>query len=162
MTRVIGAEVARDMINFGVRRRGGCDESHSTEAVLPRLTRYFIKGVGFLIGALMLTQKGVPLDGSLLRLLPLHIEVLLFGWTLRLAMGIAFWILPRLSREPRYGNQTYGWLAFALINIGVLCAGVGQWLNAPISIIMLGRAAELLAVVCFALHAWPRVRAIGV
>jgi cbb3-type cytochrome oxidase subunit 1 len=119
-------------------------------------------GAGFLIGALMLTQKGVPLDGSLLRLLPLHIEVLLFGWTLQLGMGIAFWILPRLSREPRYGNQTLGWLAFALINVGVLCAGAGQWLNAPTSIIMLGRAAEVVAVVCFALHAWPRVKAIGV
>jgi cbb3-type cytochrome oxidase subunit 1 len=119
-------------------------------------------GVGFSIGALMLTQKGVPLDPNLLRLLPLHIEVLLFGWTLQLGMGIAFWILPRLSREPRYGNQTLGWTAFALINLGVLCAGLGQWLNAPTSIIMLGRAAELLAMVCFALHAWPRVKGLGV
>lgn len=119
-------------------------------------------GVGFLVGALMLTQKGVPLDGSLLRLLPLHIEVLLFGWTLQLAMGIAFWILPRFSREPRYGNQRLGWLAFALINFGVWCAGLGHWLNTPPTIIMLGRAAELLAVVFFALHAWPRVKAIGV
>lgn len=116
----------------------------------------------WLLGALMLTQKGVPLDPNLLRLLPLHIEVLLFGWTLQLAMGIAYWILPRFSREPRYGNQTYGWLAFALINVGVIAAGVGQWLNAPTPIIMLGRAAEVLAVVCFTLHAWPRVKAIGV
>ncbi len=119
-------------------------------------------GAGFLIGALMLTQKGVPLDGSLLRLLPLHIEVLLFGWTLQLGMGIAFWILPRFSHEPRYGNVRLGWLAFVLINIGVWCAGLGQWLNAPTSIILLGRAAEVLAVVCFAWHAWPRVKAIGV
>ena len=119
-------------------------------------------GAGFFIGALMLTQKGVPLDGSLLRLLPLHIEFVLFGWTLQLGMGIAFWILPRFSREPRYGNQTLGWLAFALINVGVICAGVGQWLAAPTVIIMLGRAAELAAVACFVLHAWPRVRAAGV
>jgi hypothetical protein len=55
-----------------------------------------------------------------------------------------------------------GWLAFTLINFGLWCAGVGQWLNAPLAIILLGRAAELLAVVFFALHAWPRVRAIGV
>ena len=37
-------------------------------------------------------------------------EVVLFGWTLQLAMGIAFWILPRFSHEPRYGNQAFGWL----------------------------------------------------
>jgi cbb3-type cytochrome oxidase subunit 1 len=119
-------------------------------------------GVGFLIGALMLTQKGVPLDGSLLRLLPLHIELLLFGWTLQLGMGIAFWVLPRLSREPRYGNQRFGWLAYLLLNVGVLCAGLGLWLNAPTSIVLLGRAAEVLAAVFFAAHAWPRVKAIGV
>ncbi len=110
----------------------------------------------------MLTQEGVPLDGSLLRLLPLHIEVLLYGWTLQLAMGIAFWILPRFSREPCYDNQTYGWLAFALINFGVIIAGLGQWLNAPSTIIVLGRAAAMIAVMFFALHAWPRVKAIGV
>ena len=119
-------------------------------------------GAGLLIGALMLTEKGVPLDLAWLRLLPLHVEVVLFGWTLQLGMGIAFWILPRFNRELRYGNQTFGWLAFALINIGVLCAGLGQWLNAPPFVMIVGRAAELLAVVCFALHAWPRVKAIGV
>lgn len=119
-------------------------------------------GAGVLLGALMLTQKGVPLDPSWLRLLPLHIELVLLGWTLQLGMGVAFWILPRFSREPRYGNQRFGWLAFALINLGVWCAGLGQWLNAPPGVVLLGRAAELLAVVCFALHAWPRVKAIGV
>jgi len=118
-------------------------------------------GVGFLIGALMLTQKGVPIDPNWLRLLPLHIELLLFGWTLQLGMGIAFWILPRFSREPRYGDMRLGWAAFALINFGVWCVGAGQWLNAPLSIILLGRAAEVLAVVCFARHAWPRVKATG-
>jgi hypothetical protein len=47
-------------------------------------------GAGFLIGALMLAQKGVPLDPHLLRLLPLHVEIVLFGWTLQLGMGSAF------------------------------------------------------------------------
>jgi hypothetical protein len=54
-------------------------------------------GVGFLLGALMLLQKGVPIDPSMLRLLPMHVEFVLLGWTLQLAMGVAFWILPRFS-----------------------------------------------------------------
>lgn len=115
-------------------------------------------GAGFLIGALMLTQKGVPLVPALLRLLPLHVEIVLFGWTLQLGMGIAFWILPRFSREPRYGNQTFGWLAFILINVGVLSAGLGQWLSAPPPVLLAGRVAELLAAIFFVLHAWPRVK----
>jgi len=74
-------------------------------SVWPVRTALIYLAAGFLIGALMLTQKGVPLDGALLRLLPLHIEFVLVGWTLQLGMGIAFRILPRFSREPRYGNR---------------------------------------------------------
>jgi cbb3-type cytochrome oxidase subunit 1 len=118
-------------------------------------------GVGLLLGALMLTQKGLPFDPAMLRLLPLHIEFVLFGWTLQLGMGIAFWILPRFSREPRYGNQTFGWLAFVLLNVGVLCAGLGQWLGASSAVVMLGRLTEVSAVIFFMGHAWPRVRPIG-
>ena len=118
-------------------------------------------GAGFLIGALMLTQKGVPIDPAWLRLLPLHVEVVLFGWTLQLGMGIAFWILPRFSQEPRYGHQPLGWAAFILINVGVLGASLGQWLNAPPPLLFASRAAVLLAAICFALHAWPRVKPTG-
>jgi cbb3-type cytochrome oxidase subunit 1 len=117
-------------------------------------------GAGLLIGALMLTQKGVPFDPFLLRLLPVHIEFVFFGWTLQLAMGVAFWILPRFSHEPRYGNQLFGWLAFALLNAGALCASLGQLLGAPL-IAVLGRMAELSAVIFFTAHAWPRVKPIG-
>jgi cbb3-type cytochrome oxidase subunit 1 len=119
-------------------------------------------GTGFLIGALMLTQKGVSFDPALLRMLPMHIEFVLIGWTLQLAMGIAFWILPRFSREPRYGNQTLGWLALGFLNIGILCAGLGQWLNAPSAVFLLGRLLELAAWLFFVLQAWPRVKPIGV
>ena len=117
-------------------------------------------GVGFFLGALMLTQKGLPFDPAMLRLLPVHIEFVLLGWTLQLAMGIAFWILPRFSRAPRYGNQLLGWLAFALLNAGVLGVVFGQWLGAPLMGVM-GRVAELSAVIFFTGHAWPRVKSIG-
>jgi hypothetical protein len=130
-------------------------------SVWPVRTALAYLGVGFLIGALMLTQKGVPIEGSLLRLLPLHIEFVLIGWTLQLGMGIAFWILPRFSREPRYGNQTFGWLAYGLLNIGVLSVGVGQWLAAPAIIPLLGRVAEGLAVLSFTAHAWSRIKPPG-
>jgi hypothetical protein len=89
-------------------------------------------GAGFLIGAVMLFEKGVPLQLAALRLLPMHVEFVLIGWTLQLAMGVAFWILPRFSREPRYGNQRYGWIAVALLNMGVLGAGVGHGWSPPI------------------------------
>ncbi len=131
-------------------------------SVWPVRTSLIYLGLGFLIGALMLAQKGVPIDPLLLRMLPMHVELVLIGWTLQLGMGVAFWILPRFNRAPRYGNQRYGWTAYVLLNIGVLSAGLGQWLDAPPIIPLLGRMAEALAVVFFALHAWPRVKPVGV
>jgi hypothetical protein len=119
-------------------------------------------GVGFLIGALMLTQKGLPFDPAMLRMLPMHIEFVLIGWTLQLAMGIAFWILPRFSHEPRYGNVTFGWLALGFLNIGVLCTGMGQWLDIGPAMFLFGRMAELVACLFFVWHIWPRVKPVGV
>jgi predicted Kef-type K+ transport protein len=109
----------------------------------------------------MLAQKGTPFNPAVLRMLPLHIEVVLLGWTLQLAMGIAFWILPRFSHEPRYGTQRYGWIAYVLINVGVLSVGLGGWLAISPFIPLAGRALELAAVIFFLLHAWPRVKPIG-
>ena len=58
-------------------------------------------GFGFALGAWMLSAKAIPFDPSYRRLLAPHIEVLLFGWLLQLAVGVALWILPRFGREPR-------------------------------------------------------------
>jgi cbb3-type cytochrome oxidase subunit 1 len=130
-------------------------------SVWPVRTALLYLGAGLSIGALMLLEKGAPVDPALLRMLPMHIEFVLFGWMLQLVMGIAFWILPRFSREPRYGNQRLGWIAYVLLNAGVLSAGVGQWLNAPPIIPLAGRAAELLAVIFVVRYVWPRVKPVG-
>jgi hypothetical protein len=132
---------------------------------VPRLSVWFIRtsllylGLGFTLGALLLFNKGVPLTGALWQLLPVHVEFVLVGWTIQLALGVAFWILPRW-RSSR-GNEALAWLAYGLLNAGVLAAGVGPGLGWPPLIGLLGRGAELLAALAFALHAWPRVKALG-
>jgi hypothetical protein len=89
----------------------------------------------------------------------LHIELVLVGWTVQLALGVAFWLLPRWGTER--GNEGLAWLAYACLNVGVLGAGIGQWLDGPAFLPLLGRLAELLAALAFALHAWPRVKPVG-
>jgi hypothetical protein len=116
-------------------------------------------GLGFSVGALLLFHKGVPLAAALWRMLPLHIELVLVGWTVQLGMGVAFWILPRWGTAR--GNEALAWLAYGLLNAGVLSAGLGQWLGGPAAVPGLGRGLELLAALAFALHAWPRVKALG-
>ncbi len=93
---------------------------------MPRLSAIFIRtalgylAAGFTFGALMLFNKGVLLGPWVWRLLPLHIECVLVGWTVQLAMGVAFWILPRFGLGPRRGNESLAWVAYGLINAGVL------------------------------------------
>jgi hypothetical protein len=111
------------------------------------------------LGALLLIHKGVPIHPALWRLLPPHIEFLLLGWTLQLAIGVAFWILPRLTRGPERGNETLAWWAFGLLNVGVCLVGVGWMLPVPGWLPLLGRMIEAAAAIAFAAHAWPRVKA---
>jgi len=75
----------------------------------------------------------------------------------QLAFGVAYWILPR-QRGAGRGNERLAWAALLLLNLGVLTVGVGGVMDASGPVIAAGRAAELLAAVAFAGHAWPRAR----
>jgi len=132
---------------------------------MPRLSAWFIRAAllylaaGATVGALILAHKGVPLHPLLWRLLPAHIEFLLFGWAAQLIMGVGFWIFPRFWRSR--GNETPAWAAFGLLNVGIWLAGVGPVLGGPVWFIFAGRLVETGAVVAFALHAWPRIKPPG-
>src|SRR3989304_5975518 len=104
-------------------------------ADMPRLSTWMIRAsllylfTGFTFGALLLFHKGIPISARLWSLLPAHIDFLLSGWIVQLVMGMAFWILPRFSREPRRGNVRLAWLAFGLLNAGVLMVGLAPLLG---------------------------------
>jgi hypothetical protein len=88
-------------------------------------------------------------------------ELLLIGWALQLAMGVAFWVLPRFTREPRYGKIRLGWLAFGLLNAGIMIVAIGYWFGTTATYLFVGRLAEGLATLLFVVAVWPRVKAIG-
>ncbi len=128
---------------------------------MPRLSVWFIRAsfvyllIGVTLGMLMLWNKGVPLHPAIWRLLPAHMDFLLLGWTLQLALGVAFWILPRFMTSR--GNVKPAWAAFFLLNLGVWLVAVGGALGRP-GYVLAGRVAEAMAAAAFALHAWPRVK----
>jgi hypothetical protein len=105
----------------------------------------------------MLAAPGLSFPDDVLRLRPLHLELLLIGWMVQLAFGVASWILPRQPGAGR-GNEPMGWAAIVLLNLGVLVTGIGSVLNTTAPVLMVGRSAELLAAIGFAAYAWPRVR----
>lgn len=129
---------------------------------MPRLSVWLIRTalghllVGFTLGALLLANKGVPLHPMVWRLLPIHIELLLLGWTLQLALGVAFWILPRFGNErPR---AWLAWVAYLLLNLGIGLVAANIFLVTVPALTFWGRLLEVGAALAFALHAWPRVK----
>lgn len=132
---------------------------------MPNLSILYIRAsllylaVGFTFGALMLWNKGIPLHPLVWRLLPAHIEFLLLGWTVQLALGVAFWILPRFG--SRRGETWPAWLAFYLLNGGIWLAGVAPALGVTEIAPLLGRLAQVGAAAAFAVHAWPRIKPPG-
>ncbi|MCL4863485.1 MAG: hypothetical protein KJZ93_29035 [Caldilineaceae bacterium] len=132
---------------------------------MPRLAVWAIRAallylaLGFTFGALILWNKGLPLHPQLWRLLPAHIDFLLFGWTMQLVLGVAYWILPRF--QTRRGNPLLAWLAFALLNVGVWLVSMAPFAPAPGFLNLGGRLAECAAALAFAAHAWPRIKPAG-
>jgi len=110
---------------------------------------------GATLGAVLLAVPGVA---GVIPWRPLHAELLLVGWMVQLAFGVAYWILPRFRSGPERGHEALGWAAFALVNLGTLLVGLGrsvaEWEMAALA----GRGAEGLAALAFAAHAWPRVK----
>lgn len=130
---------------------------------MPRLSQWYIRAafvyllLGFTVGGLLLTHKGVPLHPLLWSWLPAHIEFLLVGWILQLTMGVAFWILPRFWKPPHRPKESYIQFAFLLLNLGIWLVVAGTTFRAGDWVFFAGRAAEVGAIIFFVLHGWLRI-----
>jgi len=130
---------------------------------MPRLSAWFVRtsliylAIGFTLGAFLLANKGLRLYPQAWTLLPAHIEMLLMGWFVQLAIGVAFWILPRLSGAQPRGNERLTRFAFWLINIGIGMVVIDAFVSAP-GLLLAARLVELVGVLVFILVAWKRVK----
>lgn len=132
---------------------------------MPRLSLWFVRAsliyllLGFTFGALILAQKGISYYPPVWYLFPVHVEFLLIGWLAQLAMGVAFWILPRFSTGQPRGNVGLIWASFALINAGLLIGSAQPWF--PVATLT-ARIVEVVAGIIFAIGLWRRVKPHGV
>ncbi len=143
---------------------------------MPKLSRIMIRlaflhcWVGFGLATLLISRKGLPqlFDSTVWssyvwQWLPAHVDILLLGWMVQLSMGGAYWILPRLpgtgSERGRFG---FAVTAAALLNGGILIfAGavlLAAWHPDILWVQSIGLTLQLLAIVAYAIHAWPRIR----
>ena len=136
---------------------------------MPRLSCWFVRSaftylvLGFTMGGFILAAKVGEFDPRGWVWLPSHVDALVVGWLIQLAMGVAYWILPRM-RERYRGRVGLVMAAFVLLNAGLV---LGVWVPAlqfwlpglPWMRYLLpaGVLLQTAGLLLFALHAWPRV-----
>jgi heme/copper-type cytochrome/quinol oxidase subunit 1 len=125
---------------------------------LPLLSAWAVRAalswlfIGALAGAL------IPMRASLghpewSAWIPAHAEVMLVGWMMQLAFGVAHWILPRHPRGAARGAPIPVLLVISALNLGVVLVVVG--------VMVTGRALEAGAAIGFAVQGVPRIRTTG-
>ena len=138
---------------------------------MPLLSRMMIRiaflnlWVGFGIATLILSYKGHPelFPAYTWQWIPAHVNLLLIGWMVQLALGVAYWILPRLYMQgSERGRIRFAVTAPILINTGVwlhvITALIAPWNNDMMTLLPAGLFLQLLGVIAFAIHAYPRIR----
>lgn len=132
---------------------------------MSRLSVWFVRAsllyllLGLFFGALLLAQKGIPFYTPVWNLFPLHMEFLLIGWLMQLAMGVSFWIVPRFSSGSSRGPVGLVWVSFVLLNAGILITVLQFWLPKAV---LAGRILEIAAGLCFVIGIWRRIKPHGV
>jgi hypothetical protein len=144
------------------------------EAPMPPLVRYFVKAafvyliVAFVLGALMMLDRWLPFSRWLRVMYISQLHLLMVGWISQLAIGVAYWMFPRFRKEeatnPR-GSDVLAWTTFICLNVGLLLRfalepfslmGTPPWQTA---LVAFGGVLQAVAVVCFGLLIWARIRA---
>jgi hypothetical protein len=114
---------------------------------------YLVAGVS--LGALMLFHKAFPLHPAIWVLLPVHIQILIWGWIIQFTLGTAYWILPRFLTGDARGNPLLSWAMVLTLNMGI-------WLNLTAIALdlrlfdIIGLLLQVTAVGLFVLLHWQR------
>jgi hypothetical protein len=142
---------------------------------MPRLSQLMIRtalvwlAIGSAVGGLLLLNKGLPLLPWLWTLRMTHVYLLLVGWMVQFACGVAFWILPRLDASGARGDERLAWLCYGALNAGVALAALHDPLAVAFdrassvgamvlrALLVLAGLLYVLSVSAFIAHAWPRV-----
>lgn len=140
---------------------------------MPPLARHFIKAafvyfvVAFVLGALMMLDRWLNFSRWLKMIYLGQLHLLVVGWITQLAIGVAYWMFPRMRKEqaprPR-GSDALTWFVLIALNAGLLLRfllepfylmGPQPWLAALMALSGILQAA---AAVGFGLLVWARIR----
>lgn len=115
--------------------------------------------LGVFLGALMLAARGQILGPQVLTLIPLHREMLLFGWLIQLALGVAWWMFPKFRSGAARGVDLLPQAGWVFLNTGIVLAGLGA-VTTP-GLTPPGRILEVLGIVLVVGGLMPRIKPFG-
>jgi len=140
---------------------------------MPPLARTFVKLsfayliTGFLLGALMMLDRWIGFSRWLKVVYLTQLHLLVVGWLTQLAIGVAYWIFPRLLTQqdarPR-GSDKLAWSVLVCLNAGLLLRflfepfqllGSKPWVAV---LVALSGVLQAVAALGFGLLIWGRVR----
>lgn len=140
---------------------------------MPPIARTYVKAAfayfvaAFLLGALMMLDRWLNFSRWLKVVYLGQLHLLVVGWLTQLAIGVAYWMFPRLRKEqdprPRGSEALAGFVLISL-NAGLLLRfllepfylmGPQPWLAALLALSGILQAA---AAVGFGLLIWARIR----
>lgn len=132
---------------------------------MPSVSRVMIRaaliwqGLGALIGALLLAAKVGAASGLVWALREAHIHILLAGWLVQFAIGVAFWIMPRHDAVGNRGDPWRAWAGCSALNLALALVVVAAALAGSATHILLALAGALYtaAFVLLVSAIWPRV-----
>ncbi len=136
---------------------------------MPLMSRWFVKTslvylcMGFALGASLLWMRATGAGGWLWQLLHVHVAWLLFGWMMQLAMGVAYWIMPRTvsANAVTRPREWLAWASYVSLNLSLTLFTLAALLPRGPSVLRVVPSALLAAaVILYAGHLWPRVRAV--
>lgn len=138
---------------------------------MPLLSRIMIRTAfinlwaGFGFSVLILGHKGLPntFPAYAWQWIPAHVNLLLVGWMVQFAVGVAYWIFPRLFDQlTERGRRGVAALSAIVLNLGVwlhVFAGlIAPWEDGLMPLRPVGILLQILATALFAYHAYPRIR----
>lgn len=139
------------------------NEKEKEEDLMPAPSRLLLKLsllyllTGFAMGAVMLANKAISMHPHVWQLLPMHIEMLVFGFIIQFTLGTAYWILPRLLEGPGRGGKIRPFLLVGCLNLGIILVIIDSFSPEWISFRLTGRVLELTAVGLFVSLHWNRI-----
>lgn len=137
---------------------------------MPPITRWHIKtALLYFVAALMvgvaLSTRNVLAGPPLLGLLgPTYWHLLTVGWLTQLIFGVALWMFPKFSSAQPRGEERLNWLAYGLLNVGLLLRVFAEpllawqptdWLG---GLLALAAVLQWLAGLVFVANLWRRVK----